>query len=213
MTRAQTHIALAAVGIVAALAGALLARNMLQARSNARANAPVLASGTLIEPAKLIPSFTLIDQDNSQFTPDRLHARWTLMFFGFTNCGDVCPTTLTLLASVSKSLANLPEQLRPQIVFVSVDAQRDSPQVIKEYLRHFDPDFVGVTGKQSDLDAFTQALGVPSAIRSTDNGYAVDHSASILTFNPRGAMQAIFSPPHAVDTLARDFRTLIELRR
>jgi protein SCO1/2 len=207
MNRTQKLIAFAAMGIVAALAGALLARGVL------RDQAPIaLASGTLLQPPRATPAFALIDQNSVLFDSSRIDGHWTLMFFGFTNCGDVCPTTLTLLASVVKSVADLPAAQRPQVMFVSVDAKRDSPTVLKEYLRHFDPNFVGVTGAQSDLDAFTMALGVPSAIRQLESGYAVDHSASILVFNPQGKLRAIFSPPHTVEALASDYRALIGIK-
>lgn len=208
MTRSQSLFAFAAAGIVAALAGVLLARGVLN-----REAPPVLATGTLLQPARAVAPFSLLDQDAAAFGNSRLQQRWSLMFFGFTNCGDICPTTLALLATVSKSVADLPAELRPQIVFVSVDAKRDTPNVLKRYVQSFQADIVGVTGDQESLDAFTATLGVPSAIRQLEVGYAVDHSASILAFNPRGEFQALFSAPHTVDGLAADFRRLIGASR
>jgi protein SCO1/2 len=100
------------------------------------------------------------------------------------------------------------------VVFVSVDAKRDTPDVLKTYIKNFDPAFVAVTGAQADLDAFTKSVGVPSAIRPlTNGGYAVDHYAGILAFNPQGELSALFSAPHAVAALASDYRVLVGAMR
>jgi len=208
MTTHRSRILFVGIAIVAAILGALLARNVL----NRGASAPALASGTLLRPSRPVSAFSLIDQNSAPFTNSALQNQWTLMFFGFTNCGDICPTTLTLLASVAKSVADLPSAQRPQVVFVSVDANRDTPSALQRYLRHFDSTFVGVTGTQPALDAFTLSLGVPSAIRPLASGYAVDHSASILAFNPQGEFQALFSAPHTVDALVKDYRVLAGMR-
>jgi protein SCO1/2 len=206
MSRLPKPVLFVIVGIVAALLGALLAQSVLQ-------NTPakmVLKSGTLVQPPKAIPDFALIDQFDAPFTAARLRNRWTLMFFGFANCAEVCPTTLTLLAATSKSLGDLPPTQRPQVVFVSVDAQRDTTAVLNEYIAHFDPTFIAVTGGQSDLDAFTKSLGVPSAIRPLEHGgYAVDHYAGILAFNPQGELRALFGAPHTIDSLTSDYRVLV----
>jgi len=195
-----------AVAIVAALAGALLAYKY----SSLQAAPIALQSGTLLQPPRPLPHFALIDQNGQPFDAAALRNQWSLLFFGFTNCGDVCPTTLALLASTTKSLMDLPDAQRPHIVFISVDAKRDTPEVLKSYLKAFDPTFTGVTGRQPDLDAFTTALSVPSAIRPLENGgYAVDHSAAILVVNPQAELQALFSPPHTIDALATDYRRLI----
>lgn len=203
-------LVLLATGIVAASFGALLAQKVLQNRNAT----PTLLVGTLLEPPKSVPEFALVDHTNAPFTAARLHNRWSLMFFGFTNCADVCPTTLAVLATAIKTLSGLPPAQRPQVFFVSVDAKRDTPAVLSAYIKHFDPSFVGVTGTQPDLDAFTKALGVPSAIRTFDNGsYAVDHYAGILAFNPQGELRALFSAPHTAEGLATDYRSLVGAQR
>ena len=208
MSRTLKPIHLVVIGIVAGLVGALLARQLLQPA------APLaLATGTVIQPPRPLPDVALVDQHGAPFSVDRLQGRWHLMFFGFTHCGDICPTTLALLAATTKSLSDVPAEQRPQVVFVSVDAKRDTPDVIAKYLGNFDASFIGITGTQADLDAFTGALGVPSGIRMFDNGsYAVDHSAAILATNPNGQLRALFSPPHTVATLATDVRELLKER-
>ena len=194
------------VGIVAASLGALLAQQLRQSQPAS----PVLAAGTLLEPPKAIPRFALVDHAERPFTDVQLRGQWTLMFFGFTNCADVCPVTLTLMAATAKALTDLPQAQRPQLVFVSVDAQRDTTSVLNRYVKIFDPALVGITGTQAELDAFTKSLGVPSAIRPLENGgYAVDHYAGILAFNPQGELRALFSAPHTVDALTGDYRALV----
>ena len=204
----NTKLVKVSLGIVAALVamliGALLARTLLSPQ------VPTLQSGTLVEPPRPTAPFSLVTADGAPFSNESLQRGWSLMFFGFTHCGDICPVTLTLLANVAKQVSDLPEDQKPQIVFVSVDAQRDTPDVMRAYLRSFNADIVGVTGTQDDLDAFTRSLGVPSAIRPLETGYAVDHSASILAFDRSGSFRALFSPPHGVDVLARDYRALVQ---
>jgi len=196
----------ASIGIVAALAGAFLA----QAGFRSGVVPIALQSGTILQPARALPPFALLDHEGKPFGNDRLRGHWSLLFFGFTNCGDVCPTTLALLAAAGHKLGDLPDPQRPQVVFISVDAKRDTPETVRTYISNFDTSFTGVTGTQKDLDALTAALGVPSAVRQLDNGgYAVDHSAAILAVSPNGEFRAIFSPPHTLEALAGDYRLLI----
>ena len=203
----RKSIALIVLAIVAAVVGALLAQRVLVNRGSQMS---ILASGTLLQPARALPTFKLVDQDSHTFESERLRGRWSFLFFGFSNCGDVCPVTLALLASANKSLSDVPAAQLPQLVFVSVDPQRDTPAVLKQYVGNFDPKMLGVTGEQSEVDAFTRALGIPSGIRLLENGsYAVDHSGAILAVNPNGQLAALFSPPHRIDLLAADMRQLI----
>jgi len=192
------------VGIVAALAGALLAWSLLP-------RAPIaLATGTLLQPSKPIPSFALVDQDAQPFTSQHLQNHWTVLFFGFTHCPDICPTTLTLLASVDKELSDLPIDKRPRFAFVTADAQRDTPEQIKKYVRFFNPNFIAVTGSQPSLEAFALSVGAPVAIRSLPDGsYAVDHSSAIFVVDPQGALRAVFNGPHQAASLASDIQTIV----
>jgi protein SCO1/2 len=121
---------------------------------------------------------------------------------------------LALLANTVKTVGDLPAAQQPQVFFVSVDAKRDTPEVLNTYVKHFDPSFVGVTGTQANLDDFTASLGVPSAIRLFDNGsYAVDHYAGVLAFNPQGELRALFSAPLTAEGLANDYRSLVGAQR
>ncbi|HEY6643587.1 SCO family protein [Povalibacter sp.] len=208
MSRKQSIAVAAVVAIVAIASGMLLARSILNPRGPVQLG---LAQATLLEPARPLPAFSLVDQDNATFDDARLKNRWSLLFFGFTHCPDVCPTTLGVLAQSEKSLADLPEAERPQIVLVSVDPKRDTPAQLASYVKFFSPSFTGVTGSQEDIDAFTRALGVPVAISPLPNGdYTVDHSAAIFLVNPQGQLRALISGPHTATVLADDYRRIVE---
>jgi protein SCO1/2 len=209
MSRIRSIALGAVVAIVALGAGLLLSRALLAPTTQPN----VLATGTLLTPARPLPSMAFTDQDGAKFDDARLQGRWSLMFFGFTSCPDVCPATLTLLAQVEKQLADLPAERRPQIVLVSVDPQRDTPEQLAKYVRFFSPTFIGIRAEEPQIDEFTRNLGVPVARTPTgDGGYTVDHSGSIFAIDPSGRMRALFSPPHDAAALAADLRRLTQAR-
>lgn len=157
-----------------------------------------------------MPSFSLVDHTGAVFDPARLKDRWTLLFFGFTTCPDICPATLALLARVERALSDLPAQSRPQVVLVSVDPERDTPEQLAKYVRFFSETLIGVTGEPTQVKEFTDAMGTPVAKRPLgDGGYTVDHSGAIFVIDRSGAMRALFSPPHSQDGLIADLRALL----
>ncbi len=194
-------------GLLAGLAAAYFA-------TRAHTAAPVLEQATLFQEPRPLPAFTLTDQAGHPFGPVQMRGRWTLLFFGFVNCPDVCPTTLATLAAARKVLADLPAGERPAVAFVSVDPGRDTPAVLGQYVAHFDPSFVGATGARESIDALTRALGVAVIIgpASADGSYAVDHSAAIFLVNPEARVVALFGAPHEAGAIARDYRRVISAR-
>jgi protein SCO1/2 len=133
------------------------------------------------------------------------------VFFGFTHCPDVCPTTLALLAQVRKQLTGLATAEQPRVVFVSVDPERDTPPKIKEYVRFFDPGFIGVTGTPDEVQKVAKAFSVPfMKVPLPGGGYTVDHGAGIFVVAPSGRIVAYASPPLAPDVLARDYRQAVQ---
>jgi len=205
MTRTQSIGLAALVAIVAIAAGMLLSRVLLH-----RSGGPTLAKATLLEPARPLPPMAFIDSRGQPFGPDRLRGHWSILFFGFTSCPDVCPTTLALLAQVEQQLGDLPTEQRPQIILVSVDPQRDTPEQLARYVGSFSPTFIGVTGEQQAISAFALNMGVPVAISPLPGGsYTVDHSAAIFIIDPNGAMRALSSTPHNVAIIAEDYRSIV----
>ncbi len=192
--------------LAAALAGAATAWFMQQSTGP-----PALEQATLLDAPRPLPDFTLTDQAERPFGRDQLRGRWTLMFFGFTNCPDVCPTTLATLAAVSRELADLPAAERPAVVLVSVDPARDTPAALGRYVAHFDPQFQGVTGRPESLEVLTRNLGVAFSIgaASADGSYTVDHTAAIFLIDPAAAFRAVFGSPHVADVIARDYRGIV----
>jgi protein SCO1 len=169
-----------------------------------------LATGTYLAPARALPDFSLIDQRGAPFGPRNFAGHWSLMFFGYTNCPDFCPTTLTTLAAMEKNLRT-GGAAPPQVVFISVDAPRDTPQQLAKYVPYFDPSFIGVTAAdQPTIEALARKLGVAVAlVPSAGGGYTVDHSGAIFVVDPAGKIAAILTGPFTADTLLADFDRIV----
>jgi protein SCO1 len=189
--------------LCAALAGFLLAAEIDSSR-------PVLASGTWLPDARPIADFHLIDSRGRPFTRTAFIGHPTLVYFGFTHCPDECPDTLAALARVEKQAA-VPGL---QVIFVTVDPQRDTPAVLAGYLRHFDPTFLGLTGDPAELHRFAAALGISiTRIGLPGGGYDFDHTMAILLFDSRAREVGVFTPPFDVRQLTQSLtRVAPELR-
>lgn len=175
--------------------------------------APVtLATGTMIEPRRELPDFSLLNLHGAAFTRESLRGHWSLLFFGYTNCPDVCPTTLSTLATLTKNLEQAHAKVIPQVVFVSVDARRDTPAVLARYVPYFHPGFDGVTAPtQAGIEDFARRLGVAVMIGEEHEGtYSVDHSAAIFVIAPDARLAAILTGPHTVAALGADLARILE---
>ena len=196
----------AGIAIVAILAG-VMAAQFTKAPRHAELQ---LANGTVLTDPRAVPEFQLIDSNVQAYSHSQLTGHWSLLFFGYTSCPDVCPTTLTTLAQVHKQLIDLTDSKRLQMVFVSVDPKRDTPAQVGQYVKFFNADFVGLTGTPQNIEQFTNAMGVPVAIHDSGNGtYTVDHAATLFLLDPQARLAAVFSPPHNTATLASDLRAVI----
>ena len=177
--------------------------------------APVLEQATLLDAARPLPEFALTDSRGHLYRRESLSGHWTLMFFGFTNCPDVCPTTLVALADVRRQLKDLPQGEIPAVAFVSVDPARDTPEALGRYVAHFDPQFLGVTGSPQAIEVLTRHLGVAVSIGAPqdDGSYSVDHTAAIFLIDPDTAVKAVFGSPHVASVIARDYRSIVAAAR
>ena len=139
--------------------------------------------------------FTLTDHHGESFTEAELEGHWTLLFFGFTHCPDICPTTLSLLAQLSEQLQST-EGADTRVVMVTVDPARDTPEVLAGYVPYFNPDFLGVTGEFVNIMTIAQAFNAPfRKITEPDGSYTLDHGANVGLINPRGDFHGFFRAP------------------
>ena len=164
----------------------------------------------LVYPApRDVPPFKLSRAPSGELTDADLKGAWSLMFFGYTHCPDVCPTTLATLKQVDAQLRAEPVAVPVKTIFVSVDPERDTPQALADYVGYFDKDFVAATADPASLQALASAVGVVF-IKSPQAGsdYTMDHTASLLVIDPQGRLHALFRPPLSADTIVADLRTL-----
>ena len=179
--------------IVALLALLALSATLLTAQA-----VPALKAG-VFEPPRQAPEFSLRGSDGADLTLARYRGKLVLMSFGFTNCAAVCPTTLATLAQARQALG--PQAGAVQVVFVTVDPERDDAARMKAYLAAFDPSFVGGSGKPEVLAAMRKNYGVVANKVPMTSGYAVDHTSSIFLIDRDGKLRAMM--PYGRD--AKDF--------
>jgi protein SCO1/2 len=167
---------------------------------------------TLVYPEpRPVPAFELDGPQGSRIGSEQLAGRWNLVFVGFTHCPDICPTTLSVLAQAMKPFAAEPPATHPQVLFVSVDPERDSPDGAAEYARFFGPDFLAATADHARLQPFTRSLGMVYMQSPVEGGdYTVDHSSSLAVIDPAGRLVAVIRPPLDAQKIAADLRLLIE---
>lgn len=160
---------------------------------------------TILNKPKALNSFSLKDQDGKLFDLERLRGKWSLLFFGFTNCPDICPTTLTTLNQIYKILGKNSETLdNVQVVFISVDPGRDDLATLKKYVRYFNKDFLGVTGNKKQLSLLAKQLGVYYEVLDQygKKNYVVNHTAAIFVINKEAGYFGLMTPPLDADKMA-----------
>jgi protein SCO1/2 len=174
--------------MAAAFAGAALAAPL-----------PKLAGVMMLDAPRELVDVALVDQDGVLRTLSAYAGRPTLVFFGFTNCPDVCPTTLRKLALIRSAHAR--ELAGTRVVFISVDGERDTPAVVKEYLRTFSREFVGLTAPSEDVRKLALSLAAPFfKDPPTEGGYAVQHATRVFALDKHARLRAeLYDPsPEAV---------------
>ena len=144
-----------------------------------------------------IANFHLNDHHGDSFTHEDLSGKWTMLFFGFTNCPDVCPSTLNILERAHQTLLSESGETPVQTVFVSVDPERDTTDALNRYVQHFSEHLIGVTGTRDQLTALTKSVGALFLIgpQSNTNAYTVDHSAGIFFISPTNNLLSVLTPP------------------
>jgi protein SCO1/2 len=170
--------------------------------------------GIMVPQPTEMADFKLINTAGKSFTRNDLKGKWTFLFFGFTNCATVCPTTLSSLNKMYAQLEKeLPKDQLPQIVLVSVDPERDTLDRMNEYLHSFNPHFIGARAELPVIEVFEKQLHVIAVKMQADgqgpNHYSVNHTAEILLINPQAQVQAYLSYPHNAEQMVKDYKFIL----
>lgn len=165
------------------------------------------------EQARALPEFELVDHDGQALNRTSLTGKWSLMFFGYTHCPDICPASLQTMSDMVKAIADPDVVDALRVYFVSVDPERDNSEVLASYVTYFNPDFTGATAITEKLNLLTRSLGIAHVIRNKVEGnpsYDVDHSSAIVLINPKAEFAGLFSAPHDALAMARDLTRIVE---
>lgn len=168
--------------------------------------------GAMLPVARNIAIPALLRDDGAAFSETDLKNHWSVMFFGYTQCPDVCPTAMAVLKQ-AKDKAVLEGMTFPKVIFVSVDPERDKLEMLGEYVRYFDKDFLGVTGDSKMIDALARQLSVVYMRVPAENGdpdnYTIDHSSALLLLDPQGRLTAFLTAPHTPAGILDSIKTVM----
>ena len=164
----------------------------------------------LIEPARDLGSFNLIDSNEKEFLPQDFEGKWNVLFFGFTFCPDICPITMSMLSRIEKEIDSQ-ELDKIRIFLVTVDPVRDNPNQLKIYLKNFSENFTGLTGGLDQIYNFATRVNAPFTPinNSKDPYYTVDHTGSIVLIDPDGNYAGFFRAPHNQDKIKKGLLEII----
>ncbi|MGE4405640.1 SCO family protein [Pseudomonas sp.] len=208
MTRIQKTVFIL-VALVALVIGLTVSR-VLNSERQLDPTQLLDAGIVLLPQSRPLPALSLTDQDGEPVRMDELEGRWTLLFFGYTFCPDICPATLAELRQL-KGL--LPEDVRGELqpILVSVDPNRDTPAQLKEYLGYFNAGFQGLTGPLDDIQSLANGVGIPFIPGDTSKeNYTVDHSGNLVIIGPDGRQHGFIRAPLRVQKLAEQLPALVK---
>ncbi|WP_191833178.1 SCO family protein [Pseudomonas fluorescens] len=193
MTRTQKTVFII-VALVAVILG-LTVNKVLNGRSEGNPTELIDAGIILLPQSRTVPALEMTDENGQPVRMDELKGKWSLLFFGYTFCPDICPTTLAQLRQVKSELPKEAVE-RLQVVLVSVDPNRDTPTQLKQYLGYFDKDFRGVTGSLDNLQKLANAVSIPFIPADTSKpNYTVDHSGNLALLGPDGKQRGFIRAP------------------
>lgn len=207
MTR--THKTVLILVAVVALVLGLTVGKVLNAPQQQDPAALLDAGIVLLPQSRALPALSLLDEQGEAQALDRLTGRWTLLFFGYTFCPDICPTTL---AELRQLRGRLPAELleRYQVTMVSVDPQRDTPEQLRQYLGFYNAGYHGLTGELADIQKLAAAVSIPFIPGDTrQERYTVDHSGNLAIIGPDGRQRGFIRAPLSVDKLAAQLPALL----
>lgn len=208
MTRTQKTVFIL-VAVVALIMGLTINR-VLSGKGPGDQTALIDAGVILLPQSRSLPSLSMSDQNGAPVAVDELKGKWTLVFFGYTYCPDICPTTLAQLRDIR---TKLPQEAvdNMRVVLVSVDPDRDTPQQLKQYLGYFDPRYIGLTAPVADIQKLASALSIPFIPADTSKpGYTVDHSGNLALIGPDGRQRGFIRSPLNAQKLMAQLPVLLE---
>ncbi len=208
MTRIHKTVLILVAAI--ALVLGLTVSKVLNAPSQSDPAALADAGIVLLPQSRALPALTLTDENGQPQAVDQLKGRWTLLFFGYTFCPDICPTTLAELRQLKSQLS--PEALaRLQVTMVSIDPHRDTPAQLKQYLGYYKAGYSGLTGELADIQALANAVSIPFIPGDTSREhYTVDHSGNLAVIGPDGRQRGFIRAPLNVAKLAVQLPALLK---
>jgi len=191
------------VAVIAMSAGLWLAQSSSTRTDTIK---PPAIQGAIYSSDKSIRPFKLLNHLGNEFTNKNFNGKWSIIFVGYTHCPDVCPTTLSLMADVYREMSQQ-KITPPNVIFLSVDPERDTVDIMKNYVEYFNSQFTGVTGTLSEIKNLSQdlnavyrkAAGLNGKI--TEDDYLMDHSSALILLNPKGNLQAILTAPHTLGSV------------
>jgi protein SCO1/2 len=181
-----------------------------------RMNQPVIMSkeqlqingAIVLDKPRIFSDFELEDHRGEVLNLDRMKGIWTIVFFGFTHCPDICPTTLAMLNETYSKLKDSEKELL-QVVMISLDPERDTVEKLAEYVPYFNPEFTGVTGNKHLIRRLTAELNVAyNQVPLSGDDYTVDHSTQLILVNPMGHYHGFFKAPHTEITMRSTWRSI-----
>ena len=161
---------------------------------------------------KSFSGFQLTSNKGKQWQAKDFKGNYSLVFFGFANCPDICPTTLLDMQKINHALESV-KVSPPNFIFISVDPDRDTPEILDEYITYFNPEFIALTGDQANILSIATQLGVAYKVAEHEKGdlvYDVDHASALFVLNPEGERIGLFSAPHNVKNITADLTSLLD---
>jgi len=210
-----------------------------QISSDKTAAMPELAKAIILPKPKAINDTEFIDHHGKPYSLEQMRGKWSILFFGFTNCPDICPTTMQTLSAVKAKVSEAGWWDNYQVIMVTVDPERDSTERLAKYVPYFDSEFIGLSSDVETTTAFAKQLGIlfvkrdiepsansekpsandiessadnekPSANNENNDFYQVDHSASIILINPDGQWAGVITAPHKTNEISQDLIKLAQ---
>jgi protein SCO1 len=200
--------AMVVLAVLAAGAGFYLSLKQSQQKQQPDFGTTVNIEGLFWPNPKQINDFNTVDQTGNHFGLDQIQGKWSLIFFGYTFCPDICPITMAVMKQSYEQMVLTHSDI--QVIFVSVDPDRDTTERLAQYVTYYNDSFIGLGGNIEMVDSLTKQIGVAYYLNNEEQkeNYLVDHSASIFIFDPKARLVGKISAPHDTAKIIEQFTTI-----